>query len=56
MWEQKCSFCGKTIRKVKNLVKAPDSDIYVCGVCIKIAVDLTGDNNDKKAGGTDLGC
>lgn len=41
---EKCAFCGRNIEDVEKLIKAPDSNIYICDVCAGIVFNLSGDS------------
>lgn len=45
---ERCSFCGKNIQQVTNLIKSPINDIYICDSCISIADDLISSNRLKE--------
>lgn len=46
--EKTCSFCGKGIEKVNRLVKAPQSDIFICDTCTRIMFNLIDCENKMK--------
>lgn len=45
---ERCAFCGKSIGEVDKLIKAPDSDIYICETCSQVVFRLSGDSNKQK--------
>jgi len=48
--ELKCSFCGKSVHGVKQLISGPDG-LYICDECIMACVDALDELEEKKDGG-----
>lgn len=50
-WEiglEKCAFCGRDIDEVEKLIKAPNSDVYICETCARIVFNLSDDSINQR--------
>lgn len=47
---ERCSFCGKKLSQVANLVKSPiDEDIFICDKCAEISFSVINGNINRKS-------
>ena len=43
----RCSFCGKSLGEVENLIAGPTA--YICNECVEICVDVVEEEKEKQA-------
>ncbi len=46
-----CSFCGRAITNVKNIIANPDGNCFICKDCVDLCQEIMGEHEQKQKGG-----
>ena len=52
-----CSFCGRSINNLKNIIANPEGECFICKECVDLCHEIMGENiaqNDTQAEILDL--